>query len=60
MTKKEYFQPEMKKELLQTDYLCNLQQGSGEYDGSMDIDTKERDDFAADAVFDTQWGSLWG
>lgn len=50
----------MKKELLQTDYLCNLQQGSGEYDGSMDIDTKERDDFAADAVFDTQWGSLWG
>lgn len=42
MMTKTYFQPKIVQGMLENDYICNLQQGSREFDSSMDIDAKQR------------------
>lgn len=57
MMKKTYFQPKAVQNLLENDYICNLQQGSGEFDSSMDIDAKQRTETAEEPT--AEWGQLW-
>ena len=57
MMKKTYFQPKTIQILLENDYICNLQQGSGEFDSSMDIDAKQRTETTEEPT--TEWGQLW-
>ena len=57
MMKKTYFQPKTIQILLENDYICNLQQGSGEFDSSMDIDATQRTETTEEPT--TEWGQLW-
>lgn len=60
MNKKRYFQsPHIWLLPADTDTpVCTLQQGSREYDGSMDVDVKQRIDQDED-LESARWGTLW-